>query len=408
MDITAAPPQSHNLGDTLDYLPSQDRYLSAAPTPRYKFNIIGTGIIGQEHIRVTLMEGRATVHGIFDPNPSSRASAQQTFSQHARIRPKNNVSLVEYDSLGAACNDPAVDGLIICTPNFTHLSILKVAISSGKHILLEKPMATTLQDAYEIYCLANAYQAILQIGLQYRYKAIYVEAIHHALERQAIGPIKTMSILEHRPPFLDKVQQWNKFSRFSGGTLVEKCCHYFDLFNLFSQGRPTCVYASGSMAVNFKDFNYAGKPADVIDNAFVTINYDNDIRANFNLCMFAPSFHEELILCGEQGRLKTYEQENFLPAATPETHLEIMRGNHAPSFVCTPCYPSNIAKSGHSGATYYEHATFIDNIEGHKTTSASTAEGLWSVIIGVAAETAIKIGDPVDIHNLLAQHNISI
>jgi Predicted dehydrogenases and related proteins len=139
--------------------------------------------------------------------------------------------------------------LIIATPNYTHVTVLREAVRSGKHILLEKPMATTLPDACQIMRIAERYDAVLQVGLQYRYKPIYVEAIHEALVRRSIGQIKTITILEHREPFLDKVKQWNKFSKYSGGTLVEKCCHYFDLFNLFAQSRPVSVYAVGSQAV---------------------------------------------------------------------------------------------------------------------------------------------------------------
>ena len=84
-------------------------------------------------------------------------------------------------------------------------------------------------------------------------------AAQQTLERDAIGEIKTISILEHRIPFLDKVNQWNKFSKYSGGTLVEKCCHYFDLMNLFAQSRPVSVFASGSMAVNFIEFEGTGR-----------------------------------------------------------------------------------------------------------------------------------------------------
>ena len=79
------------------------------------------------------------------------------------------------------------DGLIISTPNYTHLDVLKVAVKSGKHIFLEKPMATTVQDAYEIQKIAADSPAVLQIGLQYRYKAMYVEAIHEAQERKSLG-----------------------------------------------------------------------------------------------------------------------------------------------------------------------------------------------------------------------------
>ena len=69
-----------------------------------------------------------------------------------------------------------MDGLIIATPNYTHLEVLRVALESGKHILLEKPMATTVDDADEIVQLARHYPAILQVGLQYRFKPIIVEA----------------------------------------------------------------------------------------------------------------------------------------------------------------------------------------------------------------------------------------
>ena len=68
--------------------------------------------------------------------------------------------------------------------------MLRVAAQSGKHILLEKPIATTIQDAYAITQIASAYPAVFQLGLQYRYKAMYSEAIYEALTRRTLGDIK--------------------------------------------------------------------------------------------------------------------------------------------------------------------------------------------------------------------------
>ena len=59
--------------------------------------------------------------------------------------------------------------------------------------------------------------------------------------------------------------------------------------------------------------------SDIIDNAMVIVTYANGIRAGFNLCMFAPLFYEELILCGDEGRLKAFENRDVLPAARPTT-----------------------------------------------------------------------------------------
>jgi hypothetical protein len=148
------------------YLPDKDRYLVAREKPAHRFNVIGLGVNGQEHVRITMLEGRADIHGVYDPNPRSVEAARQIYN---RFVPGG--SLVAYDSLQAACNDPAVDGLIIATPNYTHLEVLREAVKSGKPILLEKPMATTIRDAYEILEIANSYPTLLQVGLQYRFKS---------------------------------------------------------------------------------------------------------------------------------------------------------------------------------------------------------------------------------------------
>lgn len=384
------------------YIPQGDRYLFASEPPKYKFNVIGTGANGCEHIRVTLMEGRASIHGVYDPNPGSIALAKGTFEKFSPGQ-----ELVVYDSLEAACNDPAVDGLIIATPNYTHLEVLRVAAKSGKHIFLEKPMATTIPDAYEILKISQNYPAVLQIGLQYRYKAMYVEAIHEAQERKSLGDLKMISILEHRFPFLDKVNQWNKFSKYSGGTLVEKCCHYFDLLNLFAQARPERVFGTGSQAVAFTEFVYEGEKSDILDNAFVTVEYANGVQASFNLCMFAPVYYEELILVGDEGRLKAYDEMPLYPSEQPKNYLEVSLGVDKPSRFSTPCYPTMISESGHSGATYYEHINLIDNIEGKPTRTATVEEGFWSVVVGAAAEESVKTGQPVLVNDFLKQNGIS-
>ncbi|HOV47262.1 MAG TPA: Gfo/Idh/MocA family oxidoreductase [Anaerolineae bacterium] len=395
--------RAFTLNPNFSYLPDPDRYLMARETPRHRFNVIGVGVNGQEHIHITLLEGRATIHGIYDPNPGSVAGAQRAYKQFV---PQGE--LVVYDSLEAACHDPAVDGLIISTPNYTHLELVRVAAKSGKHILLEKPMATTIPDAYEILQIAQNHHAIFQVGLQYRYKAIYVEAIYETLVRRSLGEVKQISIMEHRIPFLDKVNQWNKFSKYSGGTLVEKCCHYFDLLNLFAQSRATRVFATGSMAVNFREFEYRGEKSDILDNALVMVQYANGVLGSFNLCMFAPMFYEELVICGDEGRLKAYENQDFLALARPHTHLEILHGEDRPGRVGAPGYPAYIEETGHNGGTFYEHVNFIENIEGRQTQTATAAEGFWSVVVGVAAEESVKTGQPVVIAELLERYGIDL
>ncbi len=383
-----------------DFVEEEDRYLFTGEPAKYRFNVIGTGTIGQEHMRVTELEGRAIVHGLFDLSKKSLSVAQHIFKEHS------DRELFTYETLEEACSDPEADALIICTPNHTHLDVLKVAVQSGKPILLEKPMAPNLPDAREIAKIAKSYSAPIQVGLQYRYKATYAEAIKEVLARKVLGDIKTVSMAEHRPPFLDKVGQWNKFSEKSGGTLVEKCCHYFDLMTMFAGARPARVFATGNQAVNFVDFEKDGKKSDILDNAFVTVDYKNGATGAFSLNMFSPSFYEELIVMGDEGRLKAFEEINTLQDDVLHTGLDILHGEDGISRRISPRYIDRIETSGHSGATYIEHARFVDLIDGKETDAADCSEGLLAILVGAAAELSVTTGQPVEITDLIDQYDL--
>ena len=307
----------------------------------------------------------------------------------------------------SACEDPAADALIVCTPNDTHYDVLQVAMASGKPILLEKPMATTVTDAARIVEQARTYEAPLHVGLQYRFKAIYSEAQHEILARRAIGRVHSINLFEHRPPFLDKVQQWNKFAARSGGTLVEKCCHYFDLMNRYAASRPARVYASGAQSVNFLDLEYQGQRADVQDNATVVIDYANGVRGTFELNMFSPDFHEQLVVCGDRGRLLADERfETFHSRATTST-LRVEHGERAPSRRIDLAHAHDVEQSGHHGGTYFEHAAFLDRIEGRESAAATPEEGFWSIVVGAAAQASVESGQPIDIAAWLSEQNLS-
>jgi len=267
-------------------------------------------------------------------------------------------------------------------------------------------MATTVADAAKMVEMTNAYSSLIQIGLQYRYKRQYVEAYHEALERKSLGEIKTISMSEYRPPFLDKVGQWNKFSEFSGGTLVEKSCHYFDLINLMAQSEPERVFASGGQAVTFKDFEKDGRASDIDDHAFVIIEYKNGIRANFALNMFCPEFEEEMIVVGDQGRLIAREKFYYHLQKPSIGSFELELGENGVSKISEVTYPKAIEESGHHGSTFFEHQAFVDQLEGKQVDCATAEQGLWAVIVAVAAQQSIASGEPVGIEKLVTDQGL--
>lgn len=384
------------------HIEPRDHYLYRAPEPEIQLNVIGTGTIGQEHMRVASMLGRAQVRGIFDRSPHSARVASEEFVRHSSEKP------VIFDDLDAAIDDPDADAFIICTPNFSHLAVLQAVMRSGKPILLEKPMATTLEDAATIVKLARAHPAPIRLGLQYRFKSIYVEAAHELSQRRSIGNLKTLRIAEYRPPFLDKVDQWNKFAEYSGGTLIEKCCHYFDLMNRFSGSRPKRVFAVGGQDVNFLDFEKDGRKSDILDNAVVIVEYDNGVRANFELNMFSPNFHEELAACGDLGRFTASEVFDVMQTEQSSSRVKVELSEGGAARDASVAYPKRIEESGHHGATYYEHAAFLDAIAGLPNMAATPEEGFWSIVVGAAADRSLAIGQPVDVTELLKDTDPSV
>lgn len=390
------------------HIPEQDKYLYAAQEPRHKLGIIGTGTIGQEHMRVARLLGRARVHGIFDTQQRSMDVALANFAQLESSLAEPPKPPRCYDSLETLCADAEIDALMICTPNYTHFDVLKTALDSGKAIFLEKPIATTLADAFAINTLASEYSSFIQLGLQYRYKAQYVEALHEVSVRKSLGALSMISMSEYRPPFLDKVGQWNKFNVTSGGTLVEKCCHYFDLINLLAAAKPLRVYASAGRSGVFDGLSQQGEVSDIDDNALVTIDYANGCRASFTLNMNCPEFSEELSVVGARGRLITQERFAVHHAQELGASLRVELGENGASRETKLAYPSAIENSGHHGATYYEHCAFLDRLEGREVEAATPQQGLWSMIVASAAQESSRSGKPVDITHFLDSQNLAV
>lgn len=376
----------------LPYLEECDRYLTGAREPQFRFGFIGCGMMGLEHMRNAQLLGRGSVAGLFDP-------AQKSISHALQVLEQSGAQPRVYSTLEEACADPETDALIIATPNFTHLDVMRVAVRYDKAIFLEKPIATTVADAFEVCRLAANHSKPVRLGLQYRYKAIYAEAISEVFQRGSVGRVHSVNMLEHRFPFLDKVGQWNKFNVYTGGVLVEKCCHYFDLMNLFAGGRPEQVFAIGSQAVNFQNFAYANKKADGLDQAQVSVRYDNGVVGSFSLSMFVPGTREELIVCGDAGRLQVSEQA--LLGEQHKNHLEVWSGENGASRTSVPTYPSYIERAGHQGSTFFEHVEFAEDLSRGACQGPSLADGFWSVVVGAAAQASIEQGAAVAVADLL-------
>ena len=353
-----------------------------------RYGIIGTGMMGCEHIRNLAHIDEAQVVAVADPNPKPRQWAIDACGD--RFEPD---VYADYNDLLAR---PDIDAVVIASPNFTHIDVMRDVFATDKHVLLEKPMCTTMADCRAVVDGARDHAGIVQVGLEYRYMAPIARLVSE-VKQGAVGDLKMFFIREHRFPFLKKVDNWNRFNRNSGGTLVEKCCHFFDLMNLVVESKPASVYASGAQDVNHLDECYDGETPDIMDNAFVLVDYENGVRACLDLCMFAEGSRneQEIVATGSGGKLETSIPDGMFTRSGREYRkFETFTVDMDPA----------VAIAGaHHGASYLEHLGFIEAIRHGTPPAVSVNEGLMSVAIGVAAQKSIAEGRVIRFDEILEE-----
>ena len=348
------------------------------------YAIVGTGMMGREHIaNIAAIDG-AEIMGISDPDPESLrlGMAEAGLSSHDC-----------FDSDSDLVAHTEADVYVVASPNHTHADVMKRILATDAHVLIEKPLGTTIGECDEILAAADGSNGMMWMGLEYRYKPPIARLIEE-VRSGAAGEVKMVAIREHRFPFLDKVNHWNRFRRNTGGTLVEKCCHFFDLMRLITKSEPVRVMASGSQSVNHLDENYEGEVPDIIDNAYVIVEFDSGARASLDLCMFAEASRneQEISVVGDSGKVEAFVPESLVRVGDRvsgeirEISADDARIQH---------------RGMHEGSTYIQHLELFEAIRAGTPPTVTLEDGRLSVAMGVAAQLSIAEGRAVMMEEVL-------
>lgn len=366
--------------------------------------------MGVEHIMNLLQIENTVITCIADNYPDSLKNCMEILMKES---PDSCSSVRTFTTAKDLFSANLCHIAIIATPNHTHHKVLMDAYRYGDrnmHILVEKPLCTTIEHCREVMKAAEERPGVTYVGLEYSYMPPVARVIADT-KRGIVGEPRMVAIREHRFPFLRKVRDWNRFSRNSGGTFVEKCCHFFELFNrILSPCKPEAVLASGAQDVNHLEEVYNGERSDIFDNGFVIVEYTGGRRACLDLCMFAEASRsqEELSIVGPKGKL-----EAFLPQLEVRTGI---RGEHKCGNVRIETVDDERIKykGHHYGSSYLEHLDVLKAIRAlqvGKDAGISTSglyQGLMSVAIGVAAHMSIEERRVVKMSEVVAEEEINL
>lgn len=369
-----------------------------AKTRTVSYGIIGCGMMGQEHLRNIALLDDTAIGAIFEPDAGMRAAARALAPRAQFV-----------DSVEALLEVADLDCLLIASPNFRHLEQLQaIAARRPLPVLVEKPLFTDLTQLAQIDAFAASYPAPVWVAMEYRYMPPVAKMIRQA--QQATGGIRMLTIQEHRFPFLDKVGAWNRFNDQTGGTFVEKCCHFFDLMRVLLKSDPVRVMASGGQAVNHLDEQPGGRPADIFDHGYVIVDFANGARAMLELCMFAEGarFQEQISAMGPLGKIEAFVPgpgrfwpEHLGPAPVPEVVIS-PRSPKGPRLEPVPVDPVLLEAGDHNGSTFYQHQRFLELVRGTRSAAeVSLDDGRWAVLMGLAAQRSMATGASVTLASLM-------
>ncbi|QNH16252.1 Inositol 2-dehydrogenase/D-chiro-inositol 3-dehydrogenase [Xanthomonas sp. SS] len=139
--------------------------------------IVGTGMIGAVHRRAALLAG-AEVRGVAASSPQRARDVAQSWNVPRAYRDIEDVIA-----------DPQVQVVHVCTPNHLHRAMAQAALQAGKHVICEKPLATTLQDAQALAALAAATGLVATVPFVYRYHPVVREA-RARIAQGDLGPLR--------------------------------------------------------------------------------------------------------------------------------------------------------------------------------------------------------------------------
>lgn len=243
-----------------------------------RFGVIGVGYFGKHYVRLLQEMEDVELVGV----------ATRTMLSDEKI-PNLGIATRRYTSADELLHNADIDCVVIATPVFTHVDLAVAALNNGKHVLLEKPLATTLAEAKQIAAAVEKSGCVFMIGHQYCYND-YIRQLKKEIDNKTIGDV---SYLFAQHLYAGPV-------RLDMGCFWETATHELAVIDyLFPDVKM--IQASGQSL----DMTQSGRD----DATTATIAFDNGLRATIVTSWFAPQKVRRIIMAGTKGMVTFDEKE---------------------------------------------------------------------------------------------------
>ncbi|MEU4293284.1 Gfo/Idh/MocA family oxidoreductase [Kribbella sp. NPDC026596] len=430
------------------------------PTP-VRTAIVGTGNRAQLFTEGLAKRDGYEVVALCDPN-SVRMAFHNRMLLAAGRRTAHQWPPARFDEM---LRVERIELLVVTSVDATHDRYIEEALRAGVRVISEKPMTTDATKAQSILNTVRETGGELAVAYNYRFNPVH-RRVRELLAEGAIGDVHSVHFewmldVSHGA---DYFRRWHRDKANSGGLMVHKASHHFDLVNWWLAAEPRIVYAQGQLAFYgpdqrhgyardysrvhgssaalddpfalhladnatlrelyldaeaedgyHRDRNVFAPGVSIEDDMAVLVSYDSGATMTYHLTTYSPAEGYRVMFNGSRGRLELNVEESTwtMPNQRVESARGAVHGDLAAptagrtSITLRPLWSPPIDHTvphdhaGHGGADARVLAALLDDDPTEDADVADARQAALALVTGLAANQSFTTGQPVPTSDVL-------
>lgn len=342
-----------------------------------RFGLIGYGLFGAHHANAIASCDDAELTAIAVRSEASQAAAREAH-ESANVYGDYRQLLARDD----------IDVVSVVAPNKMHHEVGTAVLASGKHLLLEKPMALQLSHCDELVALAESKSLVLAIGHELRLSSLWGGA-KQLIDEGAIGEPLHVLIELSRFPYRQGSEGWRYDIDRVGSWILEEPIHFFDLARWYLSGRgePVSVYARANS-------RHSDNPK-LLDNFSAIVNFDG-AYAVISQTLAAFGHHQTAKITGTKGTIWAWWSAADARSDKATFGLRYGLGDEVTELEFDK-------PTGELLELADEVAAMAKCVREGTTPPCSGNDGRWSTLLCLAAERAVDSDTPISIGEFVSE-----
>ena len=342
---------------TADWRPAGDRQL--------RVGLAGLGSMGRNHLRILAGRADITLAAVADPVAEALAGATAHSSAQGFAEPLAMIAEAE------------LDAVVIAAPTTTHVPLAVAAIERGIAVLVEKPLAATVDDGIAIVAAAREFGVPVQVGHVERFNPGVLE-LGRLIGEGWLSAVFAMAS-RRAGPFPARIRDV--------GVTIDLATHDVDILSWIVGERPSRVYAETAQRIH----------ADHEDLLFGLLHFPSGATGMLDVNWLTPAKRRQLVVVGEEGmfELDYLTQRLTFTRATDTTNPRLI-GGYAPTF------EGEVAELPVASAEPLaaELDAFLGIVRNGGRPVVDAEDGLWAVAVATSLLASAASGSAIDLSEL--------